>query len=185
VHSITLDDIFDLPADTFCDDLKTCKNGLHTVDDILIPQNIFKQKPKPQPEPLPTTAGASTTSLPEQPFGLQVVHEPKVRTKIVSIVFVHGLGGSARGTWTHSPSNIFCPTLLHEDDRFASARISTFGYDANYTNVFAVKSVLGIQDFARQLLDALDLYYDKYGDDVSILDDAKLIYADPHHLCGA
>ena len=92
------------------------------------------------------------------------MHEPTTGTKIVSIVFVHGLGGSAKETWTHYPSKIFWPTLLHEDDRFANVRISTFGYDADFKNIFAAKNVLGIPDFAKQLLDVLDLHYDEYGD---------------------
>ena len=82
----------------------------------------------------------------------------------VNVVFVHGLGGSATETWTHCPSNTFWPTLLYEDDRFANTRISTFGYDANFRNIFAPKNTLDISDFAKQLLDALDLHYDKYGD---------------------
>ena len=92
------------------------------------------------------------------------MHEPKTETKIVNIVFVHGLGGAARETWTHQPSNTFWPSLLPEDDRFANARISTFGYDADFKNIFAAKNVLDISDFSKQLLDALDLHYDKYGD---------------------
>ena len=82
----------------------------------------------------------------------------------VYVVFVHGLGGSATETWTHYPSNTFWPTLLHEDDRFANIRVSTFGYDANFGNIFAPKNALDISDFAKQLLDALDLHYEKYGD---------------------
>ena len=112
--------------------------------------------------------------MPERLLGLHVLHEPKTETDIVSIVFVHGLGGSATETWTHKPSEIFWPTLLHEDDRFANARISTFGYDADFNNIFAAKNVLGIPGFAKQLLDVLDLHYDKYGD-VNIADGPQLI----------
>jgi hypothetical protein len=86
----------------------------------------------------------------------------------VNIIFVHGLGGSATKTWTHYPSNTFWPTLLHEDDGFANVRVSTFGYDANFGNIFAPKNTLDISDFAKQLLDSLDLHYEKYSD-VSIL----------------
>ena len=152
-------------------------------NNILITQNIFKRKPKTDSEPSessnlatmrePTTAGVSTSSLPKRPTGLRVLHEPHTDTNIISIVFIHGLGGSAIETWTHSPSNIFWPTLLHEDDRFANVRISTFGYDANFKNIFAAKNVLSISDFAKQLLDVLDLHYDKYSD-VSIPDEVLI-----------
>jgi len=60
--------------------------------------------------------------------------------------------------------------LLHEDDGFANVRVltlgvrvSTFGYDANFGNIFAPKNTLDISDFAKQLLDARDLHYSKYG----------------------
>ena len=85
-------------------------------------------------------------------------------TTPVNVVFVHGLGGSARETWTHYPSNTFWPTLLHEDDGFANVRVSTFGYDAKFGNIFAPKNTLDISDFAKQLLDGLDLHYETYGD---------------------
>lgn len=133
-------------------------------------QNIFNRKRKENPElshssdsatkRQRTTETSSSISLSEYPIGLRVLHEPKTDTNIkkVSIVFVHGLGGSVKETWTHNPSNTFWPTLLHEDDRFANARILTFGYDANFTNIFTANNVLGITDFANQLLDALDLH---------------------------
>jgi hypothetical protein len=133
-----------------------------------------------------TSAGASTSSLPACPIGLRVLHEPNTETmnvNTVNIIFVHGLGGSARETWTHYPSKTFWPTLLHEDDRFANARISTFGYDANFTNIFAVMNALGITDFATQLLDALDLHYDQHGD-VNNADFVRLIL-DSYDLCCA
>jgi hypothetical protein len=114
----------------------------------------------------PTTPTASTSTSSGHPIGLRVLHEPREVTNVttVNVVFVHGLGGSATETWTHYPSNTFWPTLLHENDGFANIRVLTFGYDANFRNIFALKNTLDISDFAKQLLDALDLHYDKYGD---------------------
>jgi hypothetical protein len=116
-------------------------------------------------------------------LGLRVLHEPHPQaTTVVNIIFVHGLGGSAISTWTSATaSQTFWPTLLHEDSRLASARISTFGYDADFKNVLAAKNALGIADFADQLLDGLDSYYGKYGD-VSPPNLVKLIQ-DSHNLC--
>ena len=85
----------------------------------------------------------------------------------MELIFVHGLGGSAKETWTHANSNGFWPSWLHEDNRFDNVRISTFGYDANFKNVLAPQNALGIADFAKQLLDSLDLHFHKYGDVVS------------------
>lgn len=90
-----------------------------------------------------------------------------MNTKSVELVFVHGLGGSAKETWTHADTKEFWPSWLHEDSRFDNVRISTFGYDANFTNVFATKNALGITDFASQLLDSLSLHFHKYGDVIS------------------
>jgi hypothetical protein len=161
---------------------------------MLISQNIFKRKSKTHSVPSQlsdlavsrerTVAGASTSSLPARPIGLRVLHQPNTEStnvNAVNIIFVHGLGGSARETWTHYPSKTFWPTLLYEDDRFANARISTFGYDANFKNIFATTNALGITDFAGQLLDALDLHYDQYGD-VNIADIIRLIL-DSYDLC--
>src|SRR5437762_11066320 len=114
----------------------------------------------------PKTPTVSTSTSSRHPIGLRVLHEPREITNVttVNVVFVHGLGGSATETWTHYPSNTFWPTLLHEDDGFANIRVLTFGYNASFRNIFAPKNTLDISDFAKQLLDALDLHYDKYGD---------------------
>jgi hypothetical protein len=115
-------------------------------------------QPREPPQPV------SSTSTSEGRLGLRVLHEPHPgATTTVSIIFVHGLGGSARSTWENKASNKFWPTFLHEDDNLANARISTFGYDADFKNILAAKNVLGIADFAGQLLDSLDTHYGKYG----------------------
>lgn len=159
--------------------VETHKHGIHALENILILKNFFKRKPPTNSETSQSSDAIRRPAVPGAPspgrlIGLHVLHESKTGTGIVNIVFVHGLGGSATETWTHEPSKIFWPTLLHEDDRFANIRISTFGYDADFNNVFAAKNVLGIPDFAKQLLDDLDLHYDKYGD-VNVADIPQLI----------
>jgi len=74
---------------------------------------------------------------------------------IVNLILVHGLGGSSLDTWTEPRSKTFWPDLLHDDKRFPNLRISTFGYIADWQNIFARKNALGIEGIARQLLDAL------------------------------
>lgn len=106
---------------------------------------------------------APNPSSSEGRLGLSVLHEPHPgATPAVSIIFVHGLGGSAINTWTNTAST-FWPSFLHDDDRLANVRISTFGYDADFRNILAAKNALGIADFAGQLLDGLDSHYGKYG----------------------
>jgi hypothetical protein len=123
-----------------------------------------KQPLPGQDSSTPTADNAVSSS--EGGFGLTVLHRPHPQaTTIVDIIFVHGLGGSAISTWTSTTaSKTFWPTLLHEDDRLANARISTFGYDSDFKNIFAAKNVLKITDFADQLLASLDLHYDEYKD---------------------
>jgi hypothetical protein len=98
-------------------------------------------------------------------LGLRVLHEPHTQaTTTVNIIFVHGLGGSSLSTWTSTTrSKAFWPTLLHDDDRLPNARISTFGYDADFKNIFAVDNTLNVAEFAKQLIDGLELHYDTYG----------------------
>jgi hypothetical protein len=86
---------------------------------------------------------------------------------VVDIIFIHGLGGGSRDTWTHPGTGAFWPDFLYEDDKFANARISTFGYDSNFVNIFLPNNVLDISAFAKQLLDDLDLHYEKYGEVIS------------------
>jgi len=98
-------------------------------------------------------------------YGLQILHEPRTTTASnnVDLIFVHGLGGSAKGTWTHPATQGFWPTWLHETEEFKNVRISTFGYNANYRNIFGQRNALGIDDFSKQLLDALHLHYERNG----------------------
>ena len=119
-----------------------------------------------------TTKVSSATSTPTRNgFGLQVLHDPSLvigpptscAFNLVDIVFVHGLGGAAHRTWTHARSNEAWPSWLPREDGLKNVRISTFGYDANFKNILAPSNALGISDFAKQLLDVLDLHYDKYG----------------------
>jgi hypothetical protein len=85
---------------------------------------------------------------------------------LIDVIFVHGLGGSSRGTWTH-PKSGFWPTWLQEKSGLENVRISTFGYDANW-DITKRSNALGIADFARKLLLALDLHYTTFRDVCSI-----------------
>jgi hypothetical protein len=118
----------------------------------------------------------SSTSGVHRRHGLHILHEPRIKatgeangllsniTKSVNLIFVHGLCGSAMLSWTHPRSKEFWPSWLHEEAEYENVRISTFGYDACFKNLLAPVNILGISDFAKQLLDALDLHFDKYGD---------------------
>ncbi|KAF2793172.1 hypothetical protein K505DRAFT_375515 [Melanomma pulvis-pyrius CBS 109.77] len=87
------------------------------------------------------------------PLGLTVIHEPSKEEAIADLVFVHGLGGGSRATWTKGGDpNLFWPQeWLPNEPGFENIRIHTFGYDAMWTR----QSTLNIFDFAQSLLSSL------------------------------
>ena len=46
-------------------------------------------------------------------FKIETIYEPTVKTPLVDIVLVHGLGGDALGTWKHK-NDSFWPKWLSE-----------------------------------------------------------------------
>jgi len=101
--------------------------------------------------------------------GLQLLHPARTVSNTlpsVDIIFVHGLGGSARKTWTQPLTKSFWPTWLHEMDGFKNCRILTFGYDANI-GVLDVGNELEIPDFATQLLHEISSDYYRRGREVT------------------
>ena len=92
------------------------------------------------------------------PLGLNVVYTPDNGRK-VDIVFIHGLGGTSRGTWTKSrdPEKFWPLTFLPLEPDICLARIMTFGYNATFQATGNVTT--SILDFAKELL--FDLKYAK------------------------
>ena len=86
------------------------------------------------------------------PFGLNTLSNP-LGDAIADLVFVHGLGGGSRSTWTKSSnSKLYWPqTWLPEDPGFKEVRIHSFGYHSNW----AKESILNIHDFAKSLLGSI------------------------------
>jgi hypothetical protein len=81
----------------------------------------------------------------------------------INVIFVHGLDGSAKGTWTDDVSGTFWPLWLSEIRGFENARLMTYGYDAAWNKIWNSNNVLDISDFAKQLATDLWLHYKKYG----------------------
>ena len=71
----------------------------------------------------------------------------------MDIVFIHGLGGDSRKTWSRDQNpELFWPGLwLPLETELERARIFTFGYNASFRPGEA-KSIAGITDFAKELL---------------------------------
>ncbi|KAH9905022.1 Alpha/Beta hydrolase protein [Xylariomycetidae sp. FL2044] len=95
------------------------------------------------------------TSIPETsgpgPLGLNVIYTPPSGHK-ADIVFVHGLGGTSRWTWTKDRDpKLFWPlTFLPLEPGFSSIRVSTFGYNASFQKPGNITT--SILDFAKDLL---------------------------------
>ncbi|KAJ3578212.1 hypothetical protein NPX13_g2351 [Xylaria arbuscula] len=86
------------------------------------------------------------------PLSLKVVHRP-TSSRRVDVIFVHGLGGSSRKTWSrHGDPNLFWPgTFLPLEPDIKEARILTFGYNSSFGRGSG-KSKMSMLDFAKDLL---------------------------------
>lgn len=87
------------------------------------------------------------------PPGITVLYEPGPEP-VADIVFVHGLGGSSRGTWSkNGEARLFWPLeWLPLEPVISDSRILTFGYDADFKISFRASTISTISDFAKELL---------------------------------
>jgi hypothetical protein len=87
----------------------------------------------------------------EEPLGLHVVYEPECE-RSVDIIFVHGLGGTCRLSWSWNRDlSLFWPQeWLPQEPELTAARILTFGYNANFMS--PSRDTFNISDFAKDLL---------------------------------
>lgn len=86
-------------------------------------------------------------------LGLNQLNSPA--EPLIELVFVHGLGGGSRKSWSKSSSEAhFWPrSWLPRDPDFHNVRIHSFGYRSAKTEVF--RAISGIPDYAQSLLSAL------------------------------
>ena len=118
---------------------------------------------------------ATTTSIQYQmtddtepgPLGLNVVYTPPNGHK-ADIVFVHGLGGNSRWTWSkYKNPELFWPlTFLPLEPDVCLARILTFGYNANFRK--GGNAGTSVLDFAKDLLFDLKYARDERMDDLEM-----------------
>jgi hypothetical protein len=99
------------------------------------------------------------------PLGLNVVYSPETERK-VDIVFIHGLGGSSRWTWSKNKHpDLFWPlTFLPLESVLCRARILSFGYNANFRKSGNASTV--VLDFAKELLFDLKFAKDERNEDL-------------------
>jgi Predicted acetyltransferases and hydrolases with the alpha/beta hydrolase fold len=73
---------------------------------------------------------------------------------VVDIVFIHGLGGGSRKTWSYSSDpDHFWPSWLVTDSEFVDVRLHTFGYNADWSE--RGQNVFDIHSFGQLLLSSL------------------------------
>ncbi|KAM7204974.1 hypothetical protein V8F33_001215 [Rhypophila sp. PSN 637] len=103
-----------------------------------------------------STTTAESSSDEKGALGLTTLHEPTSPSEpVADIVFIHGLGGGSRKTWSFSsdPQHYWPQAWLPDDGDFADVRIHTFGYKADWAE--RKQSVLDIHGFSQILLGAL------------------------------
>ena len=81
---------------------------------------------------------------------LVLLHQP-IETK-VDLVFVHGIGGGARGTWSYSKADVDCwpQRFLPFEQGYENCRIQSFRYTAGLTKEDPYAST--VADYAQALL---------------------------------
>ena len=109
---------------------------------------------------------------PEHPvadaLGLHVIYQPAYEAP-VDIIFVHGLGGASRKTWSkfQDPSLFWPEQWLPLEPEICEARILTFGYNANF-RYGSPGSIANIGDFAKDLLFGMKFGKDRNMEDLRI-----------------
>ncbi|CAI7629611.1 unnamed protein product [Penicillium glandicola] len=108
---------------------------------------------------LPKTLYRTSTTFSDQaedvkgPLGLNLLYSPP--TPDIDFVFIHGLGGSSRKTWSKSPlqSHYWPKEWLPKDPAFKNVRIHSYGYDSYYLK--GKEDCLNIHHIGKSFLGAL------------------------------
>ncbi|KAG8528983.1 uncharacterized protein KY384_006672 [Bacidia gigantensis] len=95
-----------------------------------------------------TTFGGVTGIPAADTLGLSLLYSTEESD--VDLIFVHGLGGSSRRTWSwNRDTDYFWPAWLPHDLELSNSRIFTFGYTAGLKGP---STALNVIDFAKDLL---------------------------------
>ena len=75
---------------------------------------------------------------------------------VIEFIFVHGLGGGSRKTWSKSSNqyHYWPKEWLSQDPEFGCVRIWSFGYKADWNE--RKETILEIHDFALALLGEIE-----------------------------
>lgn len=103
------------------------------------------------------------------PLGLHLIYRPDNVVPKADIVFIHGLGGTSRSTWSKNRDpDLFWPQMfLPLEQDICDMRIYTYGYNAEVMKAGA-RSTTSILDFAKNLLYDLRFFIDDAAADLNI-----------------
>jgi len=84
------------------------------------------------------------------PYGLTLLHQPS--EPLLDLIFVHGLGGGSRKTWSKTPSaaHFWPKEWLPTEPPCRNVRIHSFGYNATWSG--STGGTLNLHDFGQALL---------------------------------
>ncbi|OQD80373.1 hypothetical protein PENANT_c036G02396 [Penicillium antarcticum] len=88
-------------------------------------------------------------------YGIRTLYEPENAN--VDIVFIHGLTGNRETTWSFKPTKQFWPQNLLPKD-LPTARITTFGYDADIIGALKIAGSNTIRDHGKALAHELAVW---------------------------
>lgn len=112
-------------------------------------------------------SGPRHPQIPDDPLGLSLIHGGSESD--ADIIFVHGLGGSSRKTWSweRRPEN-FWPAWIRHEDGLSHFRVFSYGYNASFKDS---KNPLSILDFSKGLLVRMKTFTGNQG----VVDDIGLV----------
>jgi pimeloyl-ACP methyl ester carboxylesterase len=104
-------------------------------------------------------------------LGLTTLYDPTPNSAIADIIFIHGLGGNSRKTWSNSsnPRSFWPQDWLPTEPGFENVRIHSFGYRADWGKKWQQQSILNIHDFAESLIGGLRNHPSIRRDDTRII----------------
>lgn len=106
-------------------DLPPVSSSRSSAASSTVPFSLTKSLPE-------TTLVDDGTNDTKGSLGLTLLHSPS--DPQVDLIFIHGLGGGSRKTWSKTPllSHYWPQQWLPKDPAFKDVRVFTYGYDSDY-----------------------------------------------------
>ena len=142
-------------------------SGQHSGEKVLVRSPSNANSVVPNPEHVIQTKVQSS-----DPLGLHLVCDNPGPGG--DIIFVHGLGGGARRTWSWNRDvDNFWPRWLAKEDGLSTHRIFIYGYNSNFKGA---GTNLNIIDFAKDLLFQMLVFSGRHGEDGARIGQLPIIF---------